>query len=138
MRRAGPRPGGVLDEAIERAVDGPAGSEMARTLDAVFGALEPRPQDWNVLFDRTHPGQGSAADAVRHARRKIADEATRAVSAVLTGTGLADPTDLSVLTDVWMGIVTALIDWWLRHPEQSAAAMSARSRRLIETFVADR
>ncbi len=130
------RASAVLDEAIEQAIAGPAGLDTAlRTLDAVFGALEPRPHDWNVLFDRSHPARGPAADAARGARRRIAEQAARGVSAVFDTTGPVDPADLRVLTEVWMGIVTSLVGWWLRHPEQSAAAMSERSRRLVGSLV---
>lgn len=34
--------------------------------------------------------------------------------------------------DVWMGAVSAVVNWWLRHPDRSADEMAARSRRLIE------
>jgi len=40
------------------------------------------------------------------------------------------------LTDIWMGAVTSLVLWWLRHPDQTAAQMSARSDRLIAALVA--
>lgn len=130
------RASAVLDEAVERAIQGPAGVEMARrTVDAIFTVLEPRPHDWNVLFDRTHPEQGPAADAALHARWRIADQAERGVSTVLAAAGSTDPADMSLITEVWMGIVTSLVGWWLRHPERSAAEMSARSQRLLGTFL---
>ncbi|WP_040721857.1 TetR/AcrR family transcriptional regulator [Nocardia veterana] len=126
------RAGNILGEAIERVIAEPAGLDtVQRTLDAIFGALEPRPNDWNVIFDRSHPDEGDAADAARRVRRRIADQAARGVAAVVGATGITDPADLSALTDAWMGIVTALVNWWLRHPEESAAAMSARSHRLL-------
>lgn len=129
------RAGTALGEAIEQVISESGGLDMAeRTLDAIFITLEPRPHDWNVLFDRTHPVQGPSADAVRRARRRIADQAARGVSAVLETAGLVDPADLSALTDVWMGVVTSLVGWWLRHPDQSAEEMSARCRRIIDAF----
>lgn len=131
------RAGAVLGDAIEEAFTGSADLDMAqRTLEAIFTALEPRPRDWNVLFDRSHPTEGPSADAARHVRSRIADQAARGVSTALQATGITDADDLSALTDVWRGIVTSLVDWWLRHPEQSAAEMSARSRRLIDAFAA--
>lgn len=122
----------VLFDAIESAIAGAGGlSKAERTLDAIFVALEPRPHDWTVLFDRSHPDDGPAADAVRAARRRIAAQAARGVADAIGAVELTDPTDLSALTDVWMGAVTSLVLWWLRHPGETAAQMSARSHRLI-------
>ncbi|MCP9623162.1 TetR/AcrR family transcriptional regulator [Nocardia otitidiscaviarum] len=131
------RAAAILAEAIEGAVTAGSDPAMAqRTLDALFVALEPRPHDWTVLFDRSHPETGPAAEAVRTARREIAAQAARGVADALRATDLTDPMDLSALTDVWMGTVTSLVLWWQRHPEQTAAQMSARSRRLIAALVA--
>lgn len=130
------RASAVLDEAVAQVITGATDVAVAkRTLAAIFTVLEPRPHDWNVLFDRSHPAQGPAADAAREARRRIAEQAARGVSAVFDGTGLTDPADLSALIDVWMGIVTSLVGWWLRHPEQSARAMGARSQRILDAFL---
>ena len=104
------------------------------TLAAIFGALEHRPHDWRVVFDRSHPVEGPAADAARESRRRIAEQAASGVRAVLPNQGLSDPDDLSAFTAVWMGTVTALVDWWLAHPEESAEAMTARSKRLFNLF----
>nr|WP_083884885.1 TetR/AcrR family transcriptional regulator [Nocardia thailandica] len=126
----------LLERAIEPAITGRVGVDMAlATLDAIFTALEPRPHDWSVLFDRSHPDTGPAADAVRAARRRIAGQAARGVTAGVAG-HVADDGDLSAITDVWMGSVTALVHWWLRHPDENAAAMSARSRRLVAALAA--
>ncbi|MBD8505171.1 TetR/AcrR family transcriptional regulator [Hoyosella sp. G463] len=125
----------ILAEAIEQAITSTASLEMAQhTLDALFAALEPRPHDWNVLFDRSAPRGGPAGDAVRIARRRIAHQAAQGIATVFDATGITDPNDLSALTDVWMGAVTSLVNWWLRHPEQTAAEMSARSKRLIDAL----
>lgn len=126
-----------LGAAIEAAVA--AGGELSmarRTLDAIFTALEPRPHDWTVVFDRTHPDEGAVADAIRAARRGIAAQAARGVADVLGAVELTDPADLSALTDVWMGTVTSLVAWWLRHPGETAAQMSERSHRLIDALIA--
>lgn len=133
------RAAAVLGDAIEAAIAGPGSIGMAReVLSAVFHALAPRPQDWNVLFDRSHPADGPAADAVKRARHRIADQAARGVRAVLEAAGLDDPDDASALTDVWMGAVTALVNWWLRHPQESAEDMTARSHRLVAALAAVR
>ena len=58
------RAASVLVQAIEEAISGPANLQMAeRTLEAIFSALQPRPHDWNVLFDRL-------PSAVRAGRRR--------------------------------------------------------------------
>ncbi|MEU6584815.1 TetR/AcrR family transcriptional regulator [Nocardia sp. NPDC046763] len=126
------RAAAAIGDAIDTVIAGPAELEMAaNTLAAIFGVLEDRPYYWNVLFDRSHPADGPAADAARVARRRIAAQAAHGAGAVMRARGVGDPQDLSVFTDIWMGSVTALVSWWIRHPEQSAAAMIARSRRLI-------
>ncbi|MEV5647371.1 TetR/AcrR family transcriptional regulator [Nocardia sp. NPDC052254] len=125
----------VLGDAIDVAIGGTPTLQMAqRTLEAIFAALEPRPCDWKVIFDLSHPGEGPAAEAARAARGRIAAQAERGVSAFLADRGLTDPQDLSAMVAVWTGVVAALVDWWLHHPDQTAAAMAARSRRLVATL----
>ncbi|MGY0499723.1 TetR/AcrR family transcriptional regulator [Nocardia sp. FBN12] len=131
------RAAALLFDAIESAIAGADGlGKAARTLDAIFAALEPRPHDWTVLFDRSHPDDGPAADAVRAARRRIAAQAARGVADAISAVELTDPTDVSALTDVWMGAVTSLVLWWLRHPDQSGAQMTARTHRLVGALLA--
>ncbi|MGV9482589.1 TetR/AcrR family transcriptional regulator, partial [Gordonia aichiensis] len=78
------RAAALLHEAIESAITAGDDLSMARrTLDAIFAALEPRPLDWSVVFDRSHPEDGEAADAARAARRGIAAQAARGVADVL-------------------------------------------------------
>jgi AcrR family transcriptional regulator len=126
------RAAGVLGDAINGALSGSASIEMAeRTLTAIFTALEPRPHDWKVVYDQSHPDDGPAADAARAARERIAAQADRGVAAFLREQGMTDPQDLSALIAVWTGLVAALVDWWLSNPGESAAAMIARSRRIF-------
>ncbi|MEU3011383.1 TetR/AcrR family transcriptional regulator [Nocardia asteroides] len=77
--------------------------------------------------------EAAVADAIRAARRGIAAQAARGVADVL---GAVELTDLSALTDVWMGTVTSLVTWWLRHPGETAGQMSERSHRLIDALIA--
>lgn len=122
----------VLGDAIEEAISGPATLAMAeRTLQAIFTALESRPHDWNVVHDRSHPSDGPAAAAAHSARERIAEQGERGVGTFLAGRGLTDPVDHSALTAAWTGAVTALIDWWMHHPAETAAAMTARCKRLV-------
>ncbi|WP_458687538.1 TetR/AcrR family transcriptional regulator [Nocardia tengchongensis] len=127
------RAASVLGDAIDESMDGAPSSLHAaeRTLAAIFAVLEPRPHDWKVVFDLSHPGEGSVHEAAWAARGRIAEQASRGVEMFLADRGLSDPRDQSALTAVWTGVVAALVDWWLDHPEETAAAMTARSRRLI-------
>ena len=111
----------VGDTAHERA---------AATLDVIFEALAPRPHDWNVVSDRTMPHGGAAYEASRQIRVTIAGQAARGVASVAGDTGL-DGDDLSILTEVWMKAVGAVVGWWLRHPDRSPAEMSLRCRRIV-------
>ncbi|MEV0063342.1 TetR/AcrR family transcriptional regulator [Nocardia sp. NPDC050718] len=118
--------------AIEPVFDGTPGIEMAEhTLEVVIAVLARRPHDWNVLLDRSYPPDGVAAEASHRAERRLAEQAYRGAAALLAERGITDPADLSALTDVWMGVVTALVNWWLRHPDESAEAMIARCTRLL-------
>ncbi|MFW0783687.1 TetR/AcrR family transcriptional regulator [Gordonia sp. CPCC 206044] len=98
-------------------------------LVAVFAALEPRPHDWNVLNDRTAP-DGPPSDAARRHRRAIAEHSARGAALLADVAGL-DADDASILTDIWMNTVTAMVHWWLRHPDRSATEMSDRARRIV-------
>lgn len=126
---------GVLDAAAAQAITKATGVDvMQRTLEATFTALESRPNDWNVLLDRSHPVDGPAAEAAEHARGRIADATARGIALIFDSGSITDTDDLSALTDVWIGIVTSLVRWWLRHPEQSAEAMTARTRRIVSAL----
>ncbi|MET8430003.1 TetR/AcrR family transcriptional regulator [Nocardia sp. NPDC004860] len=126
------RAAGVLGDAIDEAMSGTASLEMAeRTLAAIFTALEPRPYDWKVVHDQSHPAEGPAAAAALAARARIDAQTDRGVGAFVAGHGLTDPRDLSALIAVWTGLVAALVDWWLSHPDETAEAMIARSARLF-------
>ena len=42
-----------------------------------------------------------------------------------------DALDVSAMVSVWVSIFDALVDWWLDHPDQDAAAMTQRCVRLF-------
>ncbi|MEU6663031.1 TetR/AcrR family transcriptional regulator [Streptomyces sp. NPDC046821] len=105
------------------------------TLAAMFSGLEGRLHDWNVLNDRTVP-PGAGAEVVRRMHRTIAAQASRGVAGLRDLTALQDPDDLAVLTEVWMSAVTAVVNWWLRHPDRSAAEMTARCERVLTAITA--
>ncbi|WP_418062996.1 TetR/AcrR family transcriptional regulator [Pimelobacter simplex] len=101
------------------------------TLAAIFAALAPRPHDWNVLNDRTPPADSVAHQAARSARLRIAAQARAGVGTLAALDAVTDADDLEILTDIWMGSVSALVGWWLRHPDRSAAEMTERGRRAL-------
>lgn len=101
-------------------------------LQAIFQALAPRPSDWLVIWDQTLPEGSEALAAARVARTRLAALAGQGVAAVgSAATQLRDAQDIGVLTQGWMGMVGAMITWWIRHPEQSAEQMAERASRLI-------
>ncbi|MCW4351720.1 TetR/AcrR family transcriptional regulator [Hoyosella sp. YIM 151337] len=130
------RAGNNLCGRIELALDSDGGTARlaADTLRAFIEALTPRPHDWNVIFDRTIPRDGVAYDAARQIRRRLAQQAARGVAAAGEFAGGTDANDLSILTDVWMSTVGAVVNWWLRHPETSAGEMIERCQRLVATI----
>ncbi|MBB3036861.1 TetR/AcrR family transcriptional regulator [Hoyosella altamirensis] len=127
------RAGTNLCDRIETALEaqGPTAVRAEETLRAFFDALQRRPHDWNIIFDRTLPADGPAATTARRIRTRLADQAARGVAAVGAMEHVTDPDDLSVLTEVWMNIVGAIVNWWLRHPDQTAEQMITRSSRII-------
>ncbi|MCP3811988.1 TetR/AcrR family transcriptional regulator, partial [Mycobacteriaceae bacterium Msp059] len=44
---------------------------------------------------------------------------------------LDDADDLAVLADIWMSAVTAMVNWWLNHPDSTAEDMTRRSERIL-------
>ena len=127
------RAGANLIDRIEQVLTAGQGpTRMAQdTLAAIFAALHERPHDWNVLNDRTVPPNSAADQTVRRIRNTIAEQAGRGVGVFAASRMLDDPDDLSVLTDIWMNSVTAMVDWWLRHPDQTAEQMTRRSQRIL-------
>ncbi len=107
------------------------------TLQAIFRALEPRRQDWNVIFDRTLPAGGAAEDAARRVRSTVSEQAARGVAFVGSTQNVDDPLDLSVLTDVWISAVTAVVNWWVRHPDQTTEQMIERCRRVVTVLTGE-
>lgn len=131
------RAGSNLIDRIEAvlATNAPAHELAPETLRAIFGALEERPHDWNLLNDRSVPA-GDAGEVARQLRAKIADQARRGVANLRAHTTLNDTDDLAILTEIWMSSVTAIVNWWLRHPERTTAEMTARSQRVIAAITA--
>jgi len=101
-------------------------------LKAVFTALDGRPCDWNVIFDASlSEGSVAHATAMKY-RRDLLELATIGISSSY-GSRL-DEMDLSSLVYVWAATVGAFVEWWLNHPEQTAAEMSERSTRVLNSL----
>lgn len=124
------RAGRSVTEQVERALAsgrGPVLDRAAQMLSAIFEALGSRPYDWPVLFDPSIARDSRAHQVAMTYRRRMAEQATIGVAAAA---GHLDAPDLDALTAMWMHAVSGLVDWWIRHPDQTAAQMAERSVRL--------
>ncbi len=113
------------------------GATTARTpllvLQALFTALEGRREAWFVLYDPSLPAGGEPARRAAEYRAAIDRLAAAGTADLLRAAGSADPLDADALTYVWRGVVTALVRWWIHHPDQSPQAMTRRCARLFAT-----
>ncbi|WP_351225753.1 TetR/AcrR family transcriptional regulator [Streptomyces sp. NPDC002133] len=125
-----------LIEAIDSAMArGPADDRLPQAvLTAVFEALEGRRHAWFVLYDRTLPPGSELRLAAQRHREAIDELAASGTAALLHDHGNEDPLDADALKHVWTGTVSALVAWWVSHPDQSAHDMSARCARLISAI----
>ncbi|RPK54192.1 transcriptional regulator BetI [Streptomyces sp. ADI96-02] len=109
----------------------PGASVPQLVLEAVFRTLEGRRHAWFVLYDRTlRPGSELHTAARRH-RGRIDALAVSGTAEVLRAHGDDDPLDADALKHVWTGTVSALVGWWISHPDQSARDMAVRCSRLL-------
>ncbi|HSX68440.1 helix-turn-helix domain-containing protein [Nocardioides sp.] len=129
--RAGSNLAVRIEEVITSRVD-PADMALA-TLTAIFEGLDGRQQDWNVLNDRTAPSSTDAGKVARDQRRTIAEQATRGI-ANLDRFAALEKDDRDLLTSIWMSSVSAVVNWWLRHPDRTAAEMAERCGRILATL----
>lgn len=118
-----------------RAAMGEGGITAPRTpllvLHALFTALEGRREAWFVLYDPSLPAGGEPARRAADYRAAIDRLAAAGSADLLRATGSADPLDADALTYAWRGMVTALVRWWIHHPDQSPDAMAERCARLF-------
>lgn len=118
-----------------RAAPDPAGVFIA-ALEAIFTALQDQRHAWTLLYDQTLPPESPVMGAARLYRRRIRELASKGTAELLRERGHDNATDLSALTQIWMGVVTSLVTWWGTNPEETAADMVWRCRRLAETLLA--
>src|SRR5688572_11943728 len=131
------RAGTIVADEIERIAQGDAvGVERGmRTLDGMFTILEPQPCPWKLPYDPTAPATGAVADAIDHCTQRISKEADEGVSELMSLAGNTGPVDASAMAAVWLGIVNSLMNWWMDHPADSAAAMMQRCVRLLTALL---
>ncbi|MEU8587284.1 TetR/AcrR family transcriptional regulator [Streptomyces sp. NPDC048664] len=101
-------------------------------LTAVFETLQERRHAWFVLYDRSLEHGSAPWHAARSHREAIDATAAHGTAALLHAGGNDDALDADALKQVWTGTVSALVGWWVSHPELSAQDMSARCARLLQ------
>ena len=133
------RAGELLGDEIERVARGDVvGLERGvRTLEGMFGVLEDQRHVWRLLHDRSAPSTPEVATVVAAHTDRIHALAHEGVSELLALAGVRDALDVSAMTATWLGIVDSLMDWWVAHPEQSAADMVERVTRLVAALFTD-
>lgn len=133
------RAGELLADEIERVARGDVvGLERGvRTLEGMFGVLEDQRHVWRLLHDRSAPSTPEVATVVAAHTDRIHALAHEGVSELLALAGVRDALDVSAMTATWLGIVDSLMDWWVAHPEQSAADMVERVTRLVAALFTD-
>jgi hypothetical protein len=124
--------GGLLErlQDAELEVDESVASRIY-PLRAIFEALEPQRDAWRMLFDPSMPTVGEIASAAKDYRARMTDIAASGSARFLQARGINSRLDASALTTVWMGVVNSLVEWWLKHPNESADDMIERCYRLL-------
>ncbi|MGW6985347.1 TetR/AcrR family transcriptional regulator [Streptomyces sp. NPDC054932] len=102
-----------------------------RVLHSIFTALEGRREAWFVLYDTTLPPGGEAARRASEYWAAIDRLAAGGTAELLRAAGSTDPLDADALKYVWRDLVATLVRWWVKHPEQTPAAMTQRCARLF-------
>jgi len=110
-------------------------ASRVHTMQAIFEALEPQRSAWQLLYDTTMPMTGEIAEAARSYQDRTAELAASGSERFLRSRGQRSKLDASALSAAWMGLVSALVGWWLGHPEESAEQMTQRCYRLITAIL---
>jgi AcrR family transcriptional regulator len=100
-------------------------------LRSIFTALEGRRETWFVLYDATLPPDSEPARSAEGYRTAIDQLAATGTADLLRAAGSTDPLDADALKYAWRGLATALVRWWINHPDQSPDAMAERCARLF-------
>ncbi|MEU9008106.1 TetR/AcrR family transcriptional regulator [Streptomyces sp. NPDC048551] len=125
--------GDLLLETIRTAMgpDGTTAQTPLRVLHALFTALEGQREAWFVLYDSSLPPGGEAVRRASEYWSAIDRLAAGGTAELLRAAGSADPLDADALTYVWQDLVATLVRWWVKHPDQTPAAMTERCARLF-------
>ncbi|MER5811282.1 TetR/AcrR family transcriptional regulator [Streptomyces sp. NPDC002033] len=125
--------GDRLLETIRTAMgpDGTTAQTPLRVLHALFTALEGQREAWFVLYDSSLPPGGEAVRRASEYWSAIDRLAAGGTAELLRAAGSADPLDADALTYVWQDLVATLVRWWVKHPDQTPAAMTERCARLF-------
>jgi AcrR family transcriptional regulator len=102
-----------------------------RVLRGLFTALDGERRAWFVLYDPSLPPGSEAAERAAHYRDAIDELAAIGSADLLHAAGSGDPLDADALMYAWRGLCTALVRWWINHPEESPEAMARRCARLF-------
>lgn len=121
--------GAVRTAMAERATGAPP--TPLRVMEALFTALEGQREAWFVLYDATLPPDSDAARRAAYYRGAIDELAASGTADLLHTAGSTDPLDADALKYAWRGLCTALVRWWINHPDQSPAAMTRRCARIF-------
>ncbi|MFE6064089.1 TetR/AcrR family transcriptional regulator [Streptomyces sp. NPDC056431] len=107
-----------------------------RVLRGIFVALEGRREAWFVLYDRSLPPGGEAARTAAVYWAAIDALAADGTTELLRAAGSTDPMDADALRHVWTDLVSTLVRWWVKHPEETPEAMTRRCARLFTVAAA--
>ncbi|QWC86223.1 TetR/AcrR family transcriptional regulator [Nocardioidaceae bacterium] len=120
-------------EAVTPVVDReePGLAMALETMRTVFGTLEGLPGRWMVVYDPRIPADSEAGLAVDKARRRLTELGATGVRALLHARGNHDELDVSGMNALWQAVVTAQVQWWLDHPEQTPEQLTDRFGRLL-------
>ena len=101
------------------------------TLRAILETLEDRRHDWPLLYDRSLPPTSSAYARARHYRTALERLGVEGTYAALEHARNAKPGDAELLSELWLELTSAIVRWWLAHPEESADSAVARLERIF-------
>ena len=130
------RAGTHLVDRVAAAQKGTTLQRAGDTLAAIFSALDGRRLDWAVIFDPTLPAGSAVRDAALGYQAQLYPLAVEGPLDVLGVYGLTDPEDNALSSYVWEAVVTAVVNWWLGRPDETAASMTDRCNRLIAALSA--
>jgi AcrR family transcriptional regulator len=117
-----------LETALARSAADP---DPEAALRCLFALLERRREPWLLLADALQQGAGGLVPAVGRCRVAV-DRIASACTAGLVHAGADEDTaESAALRQGWWGLITGMVRWWTRHPEQSAGTMSDRCARLL-------